>query len=596
MSTTKLRTQLSIISGLAFFAFFWLIENNLLFGNAYRLPIFYTLTFMAAAFTSAVALSGPLKLSRAWVWAIGIGLSSTLLMMFVRSRFVWDHGLPTLSKLFPQDPSLLWLAFGVMFSWPFIIVYDKKSDIWDYDLLHEAAWGLMIRGLIALFFGGVLLLLTFLISATFEIVKITFLSDLLEEVEFSMGIYGIGFGFAAAVAWNSEKLIAQLRFIAISLLRFLIPLQTLVLFIFILQFVRLGMSTELIAGLSPTGIIIAVSYVSITLISSALENSSENALSKILAQLNRIHVFIAMLLVPFLIYGIFTRIFDYGLTPMRIFAVILALYAGAYLLGYAFAMIRGLSNWQDIAQRINIILAISTIGVAVIINSPILNPYKLSAASQISRIDAGLTQFKPGDLNDFRNWGESGVMLMNAMHAQAVADDDVTWVADIIKAKSGKWVRTITSEQSDPEVEKAKKAQIEEISKAITVIPPSKRGEIETYLEPLSAGFRATLQASCQRQTVAGNPQCIAYFDDELTMGSQMDLLLIYCENALSLKNYGKASGCILEIEGLPKRSANSFDIEFRLFPKANPKIFDEILEFGVRKREERYFVFELDR
>lgn len=87
------------------------------------------------------------------------------------------------------------------------------------------------------------------------------------------------------------------------------------------------------------------------------------------------------------LYSVGLRIQQYGLTTDRIQAMFLAITAGIWGLGYAGAVI--LKKWPQSIGKVNITSIIFMIILVVLMDSPLLDPYRLASENQYQRLMTG---------------------------------------------------------------------------------------------------------------------------------------------------------------------------------------------------------------
>ena len=154
------------------------------------------------------------------------------------------------------------------------------------------------------------------------------------------------------------------------------------------------------------------------------------------------------------IYSVGLRIQQYGLTTDRIQAMFLTITAGIWGLGYAGAVI--LKKWPGSIGRVNVASILSMIIIVTLMNSPILDPYRLASENQYQRLMTGKIQPEDFDYIYTRfNLGRYGNAILSELAEKGTA-----------RVKSGvKSARAI-----DPE---------EYLSYTITgILPKSRRLEI----------------------------------------------------------------------------------------------------------------------
>ncbi len=416
MTQNITRIYLAILGMIAFRAWVWLTEPvfNISSGDALPNPFFiYGFFALTVTIATKFALHGPLKAMASWVRALIIGLISTLIFAYMRARF--GDGETSI----PNDLSLLWLSLAIAISWPFMITLALKKNIWDYETLHETAWTIFIRGCIAFAFGWVMVLIVNLANWLFLAVGFELLNDFLYIKKEPYGynsqnlawFYGFGFGIAAAVTWEMQKLLSVLRFVLITLLRILLPIILLVLVVFVpLMLINGFGSFEDFT--SPTALLISLLLITTSLISAMIEGEPPTGnIAKFMDIMTKAVIVLSAIVAPFMLFGIIIRLQEHGFTPSRIFALSFAILSSIYIFGYVFSIIFKRAIWKEAIAKVNIINALSIAFIALILCSPIGNPFRISANSQASKILEKNVDITRRDLRSFRQWGKSGEAL-----------------------------------------------------------------------------------------------------------------------------------------------------------------------------------------
>ena len=115
------------------------------------------------------------------------------------------------------------------------------------------------------------------------------------------------------------------------------------------------------------------------------------------------------------LYSIGLRISQYGLTTDRVQAVFLAVTAGIWGLSYAGTVIA--RNWPQSIGRVNIACVIFMSVLVLLMNSPILDPLRLSAEDQISRLKSGEIQPEDFDYKYLASLGRYGRAKLDSLNS-----------------------------------------------------------------------------------------------------------------------------------------------------------------------------------
>jgi len=88
-------------------------------------------------------------------------------------------------------------------------------------------------------------------------------------------------------------------------------------------------------------------------------------------------------------YALALRIGQYGWTDQRFWAVLVAVVLACHAVGYMVTALRVMGQWLAWLPRVNVALAGVVVLLAILANSPVLDPYRITVASQIARLHNG---------------------------------------------------------------------------------------------------------------------------------------------------------------------------------------------------------------
>ncbi|MBQ7168778.1 MAG: DUF4153 domain-containing protein [Synergistaceae bacterium] len=123
------------------------------------------------------------------------------------------------------------------------------------------------------------------------------------------------------------------------------------------------------------------------------------------------------------LYAISLRISQYGLTADRVQALFLAVTAGMWGVAYAGTVIA--RNWPVSIGRVNIACVLFAALLVILMNSPVLDPLRLSAEDQISRLRSGEIQPEDFDykyLASLGRYGREKLDMLNSGNDPAKSD------------------------------------------------------------------------------------------------------------------------------------------------------------------------------
>ena len=136
------------------------------------------------------------------------------------------------------------------------------------------------------------------------------------------------------------------------------------------------------------------------------------------------------------LYSLSLRISQYGLTTDRVQAVFLAVTTGIWGIAYAGTVIA--RNWPVSIGRVNIACAMFMASIVLLMNSPVLDPLRLSADDQVSRLNTG--KIRPEDfdyayLASLGRYGKSSLDALNSQEASAKPQAEIHYGSMIFTFK-----------------------------------------------------------------------------------------------------------------------------------------------------------------
>ncbi|MFV0515595.1 MAG: DUF4153 domain-containing protein [Jhaorihella sp.] len=378
-------------------------------------PVLFVFLLVQAG--TALALAGPLRTARALTGALILALPVAALTALAGRRYLKPSDLL-------DDPVLLAvLAVLVFFSAPFLSVGLRRRTDWRrYEALFQSAWTITMRYGAAWVFVAVFWALALLSARLLGLVGIDALETALAVTWVRFVLTGAMLGMGLAVAYELREAIGP--FLVLRLLRLLVPpvLAVVALFLAAVPFRGLG---RLFGEFSAAGLLMATSMVAITLISSALDRNDTEAVST--SGLRAATRALALLLPPLAglaVWAVVLRVAQYGWTPDRVLAGCVAAFLLAYGLGYGGAAAAG-RGWAARIRAVNVAMALAVIAGAALWLTPVLDAYRISAASQVARYADGRAHAPELPLWDLaHDWGRAGRAGLERLEVLAARADD----------------------------------------------------------------------------------------------------------------------------------------------------------------------------
>ncbi|THD84675.1 DUF4153 domain-containing protein [Aliigemmobacter aestuarii] len=477
-------TALGLAAGLVIHALTEIMDRDLVGDRTGLGLLVLALTF----FAGILAMTGPMGLRRALPAAAAIALAAAGLLAWGAGRFdaVADYlgtGLPVLSGAV--------LAFVPI---PFAIAAAGRG--WrHYPTLFTESWDAVVRYAAAAIFVGIVWAVIMLSDMLLQIVGLTVIGDLLDVEAVPYAITGAALGLGMGVVTELADLISPDLFL--RLLRLLLPVVLLVMGVFLVALPMRGLS-GLFGTLSATATLLTIAGVAATLVTTAIAQSAEDAAeSPVLRTSARIMALILPVFTALAVWGIWLRVADYGWTPDRVLAAVIAALGLGYGLVYGIAAALG-GPWMARIRQGNLAMALVVTAGAALILTPLLDPQAISARSQMARLDAGRITPDAFDFAALRRWGRAGKAAHDALVARA--------------AEPGNEALAAAMNAVGQPVDEA--VHLRTILSGTEVLPAARAAEAETVLAALDLSAKAQFSETCADRGADGKPVCMLAFAD----------------------------------------------------------------------------------
>jgi hypothetical protein len=380
------RAAIGLVQGLLLYLLF----DKLAFTH----PLVHTAAFLIGALVPALAISSlghlrPKPLA-SWCALAAVALAG----IGVHTAWREAHPLPQ-PELIPQWPHMLPLvcafSLAIMFIGHSLVLaaaHDKRR-LASYTTHFDIAWKLFIQLLFSAFFTGALFLAMWLGAALFDLVKLRFLSRLMESSLFFAPLLCCAFACALHLTDVRPAIVHGIRNLLLVLMSWLLPVATLLIGGFVLCLPFTGLDA-LWATRHATVALLAADALLVVLINAAWQNG---AMGESVARMVRICARMACaLLLPLTaiaIHALALRVGEHGWTSDRIFAAAALLVASIYALGYLWAVAGMNRGWLPRIAPVNLGAAYAAIGVLLALLSPLADPDRIAVNSQVARLESG---------------------------------------------------------------------------------------------------------------------------------------------------------------------------------------------------------------
>ncbi|WP_414897471.1 hypothetical protein [Rhodovulum sp. YEN HP10] len=487
------------VAGLAAWLMFGLLPGPM--AGLARLHLFLSV-FGTAFFVAALAMAGALRLGRALAAAALMALPMAGLVTWASLRF------DTVSGALDDIVAPAAFAALLVLAPPFLISGFSPGGRWlDYRALFTRSWEIMVRLAAAWLFVGLVWGILFLSNALFGLVGLQAIDWLLDLRPVPYLLSGVTLGLALAVVGErSEYLSPEL---VLGLFRLLLPVVLAVVAVFLLALPLRGIG-HLFGGLSAASILLATAFGSVTLISTVADAGEECRPRGGLAEGSaRLLALLLPVLAALAGTAVAMRLGQYGATPERVLAAILALLALGYGLGYAASALRP-RHWAVGVRRVNVAMALTAMVLAAGLLTPLLDPQRISASDQVARYAAGRVPAEQLDLwtlgHDWGRAGQAALARLAAMPDGSGAEGMDRQLATLKLAAS----------RSDFEMARRGRTLVEDRNRLVRTLPVRPEGAVlpEGFIAGLRPWEVRQFSEACALRTAGGNPSCVAVLAD----------------------------------------------------------------------------------
>lgn len=331
-------------------------------------------------------------------------VSATLIMLTCYT--VWrinpDNGLENALAFRSANP-LTWFIFTLCFIAHVLVVtkWQKTSNqnTHPYQIYFLLVWKHALQLFLGLVFAGIAYALLWLGHGLFTVIHVEFLKDaLLSHFWFNASFFCIAFAYAQYLLDRQSKAIESVRDFVLRLFSWMLPLASVLISIFLLLCVLQGF--DLLWKTKFAGsLLIGTGLGLIFWINVCYRDGQAFEQNPLILRLSVLWSCLLLLPLAFLsLYAIGLRVSEYGWTADRILSVLGASCLLLYGVGYSAAVIQYQKTKQlRLVQNTNLWMAFVLVGLIILINTPVLDPYKISVTNQINRLKTG--EIKPDEFD-----------------------------------------------------------------------------------------------------------------------------------------------------------------------------------------------------
>lgn len=341
-----------------------------------------------------------------------------------------------------RDPLALGLAVATFVALPWW-QFRLQHGSWraDHAALFERAWQNGLVLLQAAVFTGLGWMLLWLWAALFTLVGVTFFEQLFAERAFVALATGTLAGFGVLIGRTQHRAIQITRQALFAICRALLPLLAFIAVLLVVSLPFTGLMSS--AGhRSPAKELLTLALLLICLVNAVYQRSdSELPYPRLLRRAVEASLLTLPIYAGLALYALALRIGQYGWTIDRFWATAAALITAGYALGYALAVVRPGQRWLQGVEPVNRVMSWAMIAVAVLGNSPVLDPARIAATSVAERLRSNPAQLVVRDVNYLREHsGRRGVEALRGLQQDPAIQADRRASSIIAQQLSGKKV------------------------------------------------------------------------------------------------------------------------------------------------------------
>lgn len=289
------------------------------------------------------------------------------------------------------------IGASFLVAWPV-----AKGQRWWYEDLFQQAWNSVFRVLYALILVGIFLLLLKLWSRLFLMLGIEFFELHFWSQTFMCFSVPLVFALGMYMGGRSEKVIGQMRGMLFGACGLLLPLIALISVLFNLTLPFTGLDRIWATGYS-TPILLVLAGAQLFLLNGVFQEGGQpRPYPKWLMRFVEFSLLCLPILAALAFYSSWLRVEQYALSPQRFIALALALLCSLYGLAAVWAVVLRSPAWLSNLRITNPALALLFCVLLVLINTPVLNPIRLSVDDQVQRLLDGRTNAHAFDAHYLR--------------------------------------------------------------------------------------------------------------------------------------------------------------------------------------------------
>ncbi|MEG0186287.1 MAG: DUF4153 domain-containing protein [Stenotrophomonas sp.] len=387
---------------------------------------------------SAIALTlVDLRNRRLWLHALLASVLVIALAAWVGWNLVGFENTWVASLRDPLSTCLAIATFVLLPWWQFRLQHGHWRA--DYAALFERAWQNGLVLLVAAVFTGLAWLLLWLWAALFSVVKVDFFHHLFRERAFIALATGTLAGFGVLIGRTQHRAIQVIRQVLFALCRGLLPLLSFIAVLFALSLPLTGLAT---AGgyRSQAQEMLTLAVLLVCMVNAVYQRAGiDRPYPALLRRVVEASLLVLPIYAGVALYSLALRIGQHGWTIERFWGVGVAVLTAGYAAGYAVAVVRRGERWLQGIEPVNRMMCWAVLALAVLGNTPLLDPARIAANSLAARIRADPSALTVNDSRQLQQYnGRPGVDALRSLQKDPAIQADRRAAAIIAQQLNGK--------------------------------------------------------------------------------------------------------------------------------------------------------------
>ena len=349
----------------------------------------YTLTF--GVILALQLMEDRIEDPRTWRFALCLAAVLCALSLYTgRTTFSRSSGAPP-DTFFESGA---YFIPTVLIAWyvtlPFAQSWLKNGRVqFPYPDLFQFSWNNVLTIFTASLYTSLFWGSLGLWAAMFKILHIGFFAELFSKPPFIYLVTGTVFGFAVSINRSQRGLVANLRRTMLLIFQNLLPLPCFIALIFLATLPFTGLKLLWDTNHATLLMLNLQLYVVLFLNAVYQDGKEKPPYPLFVRRLVEAGVIVLPAYAALSAYALWLRVGQHGWSVSRVFAALAVFIAGLYVTGYAWAALKQETPWMKRVGPVNVRVAAWVIALAVLVNTPLMDPRLITVRSQIKRLLSG---------------------------------------------------------------------------------------------------------------------------------------------------------------------------------------------------------------